>query len=65
MGLLGLGDGIVDWDPLHVLAAPPRRDPRDDLRAVVEHEPGVEPSLGARDALDQDFGIPIDKLHQG
>src|SRR6202008_1469935 len=46
---------------LELLAALPRRDTADDLRSVLDHLPGVERAVAARDSLNQQAGVLVDE----
>jgi hypothetical protein len=59
-----LRDGVEDRDPLDVLPTLARRDPGDDLRAVVAVADAVERALAARQALDDEPSLVVDDDRQ-
>ncbi len=55
-----LRDGVEDGDPLDVVAALPRSDPRHDLRTVVPVPHAVERALSPGEALDDEPCLAVD-----
>ena len=58
----GRGDRVEHGDrTLELLAAFPRRHAGDDLRAVLDHLPGMKRSVAARDSLHDEARVLVDK----